>query len=80
MLRGRIRFERDGAQAVILSKSFIISEQKRLVFPNGAAQRPPEFVSLKLRDISHIEIISGVERIVSQKFVGVPKGDGDIAG
>src|SRR2546429_4010016 len=56
----------------MLPEAFIVSEQECFALDDRSAKGTAEYVALKLRNGSLVEIISRVQRAVAEKFVGAP--------
>src|SRR5207248_2623945 len=67
-----VRHQRHTAQSQMLPEAFIVSEQECFALDDRSAKGTAEYVALKLRNGSLVEIISRVQRAVAQKFVGAP--------
>src|SRR5579884_2079341 len=57
------------AQAEMLAKAFVVAENEKLVFLDGAAERGAEFVALELGDIALVEEIARVQIAVAEEFI-----------
>src|SRR2546421_4675385 len=67
-----VRHQRHTAQSQVLPEAFIVSKEECLALDDRSAKGTSEYVALKLRNASLVEIISRVQRAVAQKFVGAP--------
>ena len=57
--------------ALVLAKSFVVSEEKRVILPNRPPGGSSELVPPEFRDRRTIKVISSVERAVTQELIGI---------
>src|SRR5580700_370867 len=54
-----------------LAESFVVSKDKRFVFPNWTASRSAELIPIEGRYRSSIEVISSVQRAIPHELISV---------